>query len=199
MSDLSKYLVLDEERNAMDYLIQSLIFLTQVEQNRFYLKWFVVAFHGALYSFMLLVLQKVKQEQIYKKLPSFYQHDKTKKKKEFDPFDGKLLDFLVAYKYLKNPENMAGQPFVPSSNQDRCMGELNSKLRNQFVHFRPMVSAYEPWYPAEVCLPLLEILKFCIQPERVRLSQPQKNTGLAYIDSIDRLLVKHAERVNQEE
>lgn len=157
-----KYLVLDERKNAMDYLVQSLVFLTQVEQNRFYLKWFVVAFHGAIHSFMLLVLQGVKHEQIYKKLPTHLQSKKTKKKKGFDPFDDELISFSVAYKYLKSPNNMAGQPFVSSGNQDECMKELNYKLRNQFIHFRPMVSAYEPWYPAEVCFPLLDILRFCI-------------------------------------
>lgn len=185
----SKYLILDESHNAMDYLIQSLVFLSQVEQNLFYLKWFIISFHGAIYGFILLVLKSKDQQQIYE-IPPEYSRGKSRKK-EFDPFEGKLISFLVAYKYLKDSQKMAGQPFVASREHDQCMKELNNKLRGQLIHFKPMLWASESWYPARVCQPLLDILRFCVKYDRIHLEQSEKDTALAYLDSIERLLAKH--------
>ncbi len=86
---------------------------------------------------------------------------------------------------------MAGQPFVSSNKHNRCMRELNNKLRSQMIHFKPMVWASESWYPARVCQPLLNILKFCIRDKHIHLEQTEKDTALAYLDGIDRLLAKH--------
>lgn len=189
--NINKYLLLDEERNAMDFLTQSLTFLSMVEQNKFYLKWFIIAFHGALYSFMLLVLQGVKQDQIYRVNPKYIK--KISGKDNLDLFDGKLIDFLSAYEYIKMPEKTNSCPYVETSIQRKCVKELNSKLRNQMVHFKHMLSAYEAWYPAEVCSPLLEILSYCINFEKVHLSESQKNTAIANIKAVDSLLTKHKE------
>lgn len=186
----NKYLILDENHNALDYLIQSLVFLAQVEQNLFYLKWFIISFHSAVYAFMLLVLQGKNQQLIYEISPDHLSGNK--KKKEFDPFDGKLISFLTAYKYLKSLDKMMGQSFTSTNEHDRCMKELNNKLRSQMIHFKPMVWASESWYPARVCQPLLDILRFCIKDDRVRLNQSEKNSAFAYLESIDKLLIKHA-------
>lgn len=185
-NDLDKYLILDERRNAVDYLTQSLVFLSLVEQNRFYLKWFVIAFHGAIYSMMLLVLQSIDSKLIYKSQPSY------KKGEDFTPFDGELLSFLSAYRKLKDTKAMEGRPLEVVKVHDDCMNELHKKLRNQFIHFLPMAWSAESWYPAEVCLPLLDILRFCIQFEKIGLIQTQKETAIAQIDSIKLLLTEHA-------
>ena len=87
---------------------------------------------------------------------------------------------------------MAGCPFVASNDHSACMKELNNKLRNQLIHFTPMTWASEPWYPASVCQPLLDILKFCIEFKGIKLTASEKDTAFAYIDSIKRLLIKHA-------
>lgn len=185
------YLVLDEEHNALDYLIQSLVFLSQIEQNLFHLKWFVVAFHGAVYSFMLLAIQGRNQEHIYEVLPDHLSG--KEKKKEFDPFDRKLISFLDAYKYLKNSEKMSSSPFIATDNHDQCIKELNNKLRNQMIHFKPMLWGSEPWYPAVVCQPLLNLLRFCIKDEHVHLNNSEKELSIAYLESINLLLAKHAQ------
>lgn len=190
MTNKGKYLILDENHNALDYLIQSLVFLAQVEQNLFYLKWFVISFHGAVYAFMLLVLQARDQQLIYEILPNHLASNK--KKKEFDPFDGKLISFLTAYKYLKSSQKAEVKPFLAANRHDKCMKELNNKLRSQMIHFKPMVWASESWYPARVCQPLLDILKFCIKDDRVHLDRSEKDAALAYLESIDKLLSKHA-------
>lgn len=186
MAKKDTYLVLSESRNAMDYLVQSLVFLSQVEQNNYYLKWFVIAFHGAIHSFMLLVLQKIDAKLIYSKQPIYKTLGDN-----FDPFDGHLRDFLDTYSYLKNKEHLGSNVFLATGLHDAAMKELNNKLRNQFIHFKPMTWGAEAWYPAEVCHPLLEILRFCLKSEGISLDQEQKEVATAYIDSLDRLLVKH--------
>jgi hypothetical protein len=189
--DIHKYLLLDEERNAMDFLTQSLTFLSMVEQNRFYLKWFIISFHGTLYSFMLLVLQGVNHDQIYRVKPKYFEN--TSKKDDLDLFEGRLIDFMRSYGDIKIAEKTDNHPYVETGIQRKCMEELNFKLRNQMIHFKPMVSAYEPWYPAEVCSPLLEVLMFCISFHRVHLSVSQKSTAIACIKAIDTLLTKYKE------
>lgn len=139
---------------------------------------------------MLLVLQGQNYQLIYEILP---QHLSTSKmNREFDHFDGKLISFGDAYKYLKNSKKMAGHGFTETKTHNRCITELNKKLRSQLIHFKPMVLAYEPWYPARVCKPLLDILNFCIKDDHIQLDQSEKDMAFAYLESIDRLLIKHA-------
>lgn len=173
----NNYLILNEESNAVDYLVRSYDFLNQIENNRVYLKWFIIAYHGALYSFMILVLSRINSMQIFKEK------------------DGKvliendLLSFLKIYSLLKNKNNMGRDPYVATNQHDLCMKELNNKLRNLMVHFKPMLWASEPWYPAEACYPLIDILKFCIN--RVQFRHSDKTTLLSYIDNIEKILYKH--------
>jgi hypothetical protein len=184
----NSYLTIDEKDNAMDYLIQSLVFLSQIEQNKMFIKWFIIAFHGSLHSFMLLVLQSVGYDQIYEKLPGYLSKDK-----DFDPFDGKLKGFTATYNCLKNSEIVRNNELKASEEIDDCIKELNDKLRNQFMHFKPMFWASEPWYPASVCLPLLSILRYCINFEKVGFSEDECKTANAYVDSLGILLSKHSE------
>ena len=170
----------------MDYLVQSLVFLSQVEQNLYYWKWFVIAYHGAIYSFMLLVLQKVGVKYIYSKQPI-----RITQRSSSDPFDGHLIGFLGMYRNLKNNNALGINAFVATDTHDISMEELNNKLRNQFLHFLPMTWGSEAWYPARVCYPLLDVLRFCLKSEGVDLDQTQKEIASTYIDSLDRLLTKH--------
>jgi len=174
----NKYLVLDEESNAVDYLLRSLEFLDQIENNRMYLKWFIISFHGALYSFMVLALYKVDSIQIFKD-----------NKNNRPPIERRLLSFMKIYTLLKNKTNMNGNQFISIKRHDICMKELNDKLRNLMVHFRPMVWASEPWYPATACYPLLDILNFCINC--VEFNNSNKATLLTYTNNIQKLLGKY--------
>ena len=186
-------LVLSEERNALDYLTQALVFLAQAEQNPFNLKWFVISFHGALYSFMLLALQSVDQKQIYKELPAHLRDDYKQHEDlvmELNLFEGKLHDFGVTYKFLKNPGKTSNRPYVSVGDQDTHIEELN-KIRNQLIHFKPMMFGSQSWYFAEVCSPLLEVLRFCVNFEKINLDGEEKQTAVEYLNSIERLLIMH--------
>lgn len=174
----NNYFILDEESNAVDYLVRSYEFLDQIEKERSYWKWFIIAFHSALYSFMILALFRINSVQIFKD-----------KKNSKHPIERDLLSFLNIYSLLKDNDNMKGNPFISKDQQDVCMKELNNKLRNLMMHFRPMVWASESWYPARVCYPLLDVLKFCIDQAMFRHSS--RTILLTYTDNIQTLLDKY--------
>lgn len=194
------YLILNENRNAMDFLIQSLTFLSQVEQNLFYWKWFIIAFHSAVYSFILLVIQSIDQDQIYQIPPQHLQQGKgSLSKDDFNPFDGKLISFLSAYKKIRDPKFMKDNHFISSSELDDCMKELNNKLRNQMIHFSPMIWGAQGWYPASVCQPILPILTFCVKSNNLRLSESEHETVSTHISCLNILLAKHSESFDPNE
>lgn len=170
-----KYLILDEESNASDYLSRSVEFLNQIDNDRLYLKWFTIAFHGAVYHFMLLKLHKKNSEQIFKD-----------KKINKHSLDREIISFGRAYSFLKNDPNDA---YKPSGNQDACVTELNNALRNQMLHFRPTVWAAEPWYFAEVCCPLADLLRFCIDGCQFR--KVEETSLLKNLVTIENTLKKH--------
>lgn len=176
----NNYFILDEESNAVDYLVRSYEFLEQIEKNRSYWKWFIIAFHGALYSFIMLALFKINSVQIFKD-----------RKNSKHPIERDLLSFLQIYSLLKNKDNMGGNPFISTDQHDVCMKELNDNLRNLMMHFRPMIWASESWYPARACYPLLDILKFCSIQTQFRHSD--KATLLTYIDKLQKLLDQYKE------
>src|SRR5690349_21649631 len=104
MGDISNYLVLNEEKNAIDYLNHALVFLEEVEKKKVSLKWFIIAFHGALYAFMLLALQKVNSEQIYREEKL---NDNQQERTPMEEFEAKrILTFKDSYKLLKKEKNM---------------------------------------------------------------------------------------------
>ena len=98
---------------------------------------------------------------------------------------------LKIYSLFKIKDNMMGNPFIPTNKQNDCMDKLNDNLRNLMMHFRPMVWMTGLWYPARVCSPLIEILKFCI--DRIRFSHSNKVVLLTCVDRIKQLLEKYRE------
>jgi len=175
MDEKSNYLVLDEERNAVDYLMRSIEFFERIDENRLYLKWFAIAFHGAIYTFILLVLNKFNSEQIYKG-----------NKIKTHSLDRDLISFLSAFALLKKVDFVGKEPFTFTQQHDACMTELNNKIRNQMMHFRPVVWAIEPWYPARACYPLISILKLCT--ENYQFIHNEKTTILSSLDKLEELL-----------
>ncbi len=175
MNIRKKYLILDGESNATDYLSRSVEFLEKIDHDRVYLKWFTIAFHGAIYHFMLLKLHKANSEQIFRD-----------SKIKTHPLEREIISFQKAYSLLKNDPN---NPYTPLGQQDVCIKELNGALRNQMMHFRPTLWAAEPWYFAEACHPLIEVLKFCIEGYKFR--QTETIGLLKNIEAVEEILKKY--------
>ncbi|TSC86239.1 MAG: hypothetical protein G01um10147_951 [Microgenomates group bacterium Gr01-1014_7] len=173
-----KYLILDEERNAIDYLNRAVEFLEKIDIDFVYLKWFTIAFHGAVYSFVLLVLQEIHSDQIYQD-----------KKTSSHPLERELISFKAAYELLKTNESTMDDPYNPTGDQDICVKEINDQIRNQMMHFRPTVWASEPWYFARASYPLLDVLKFCI--DKYRFKDLGKEVALRNLAKIEKILARH--------
>lgn len=173
-----KYLILDEESNASDYLERSAEFLRKIDTDRKYLKWFTIAFHGAVYHFILLSLHKKNSQVVFED-----------NKINAHSLDRQLISFERAYSLLKTT---SGGSYKPLKNQDACITELNSRLRNQMIHFRPTLWAAEPWYFAEVCYPLLDVLIFCINELQFR--RMEKTVLIQDIESMEMILKRYIKK-----
>lgn len=178
MNISKKYMILDEVRNASDYLNKSLLFIKKINIDLVYLKWFTIAFHGAIYSFMLLKAQSIKAEYIF-----------SDNKLNTHSLDRNLKSFKRIYLLLKNVDVMSENVYIPDKNVDACIFELNDQLRNQMIHFRPTLWASEPWYFARACYPLLHLLRFCIQNNH--LLNKEGSSLLRVAETIEKKLKVH--------
>lgn len=170
---LDSYLILNAERNAFDFLIFSLVSLAQIDIHIRHLKWFIIAFHGATYSYMLLALETQNSSLIYADIKTKY-----------------LISFGRAYEFLKDKRVMNPDPFKNREIHDVAMNKLNDDLRNQMIHFAPPLTwASEAWYPARVAYPVLKILRYSINHST--LTHKNKAEVLEIVDSIDGLLKRH--------
>lgn len=170
---LDSYLILNAERNAYDFLIFSLVSLAQIDIHIRHLKWFIIAFHGAIYSYMLLALEKQNPSLIYSDIETKY-----------------LISFGRAYDLLKNKKLMNSDSFKNRKIHDVTMNKLNDDLRNQMIHFAPPLTwASEAFYPARVAYPILKILRYSINHST--LTYKNKAEVLEIVDSIDVLLKRH--------
>lgn len=191
MKDKSLYL--DEREHAVDSLIQSLSFLVQVEQNPFNWKWFIIAFHNTLHSFMLLALKNSDLSGIWKN------EDKMKLNDRFDVYSnkGNLINFTTAFEWIQDNKRMKKYEDSVEFKSDNIVEitkrikTLNNDLRNQFIHFRPVSWGASPDYFADVCYPLIEVLEF-LSSRNVTSFMPQKEFMIKeYVSSIKSLLKIH--------
>jgi len=187
------FLSLDERDHAIDSLNQSLSFLVNVEQNPFNWKWFVIAFHNTLHSFMLLALQKSDLTGIW------HNEHKMRVDDRFDVFSdkGKLIDFMTAFTWIQDHKRMSkyinSRPFESKNISEitKCMKALNDDLRNQFIHFRPVAWGASPDYISGICYPLVELLEFLSLKEIVPMLPWREEAITEYIFCIKCLLKIH--------
>ncbi|HEV7702197.1 MAG TPA: hypothetical protein VGO63_02010 [Candidatus Paceibacterota bacterium] len=189
----TKFLFLDEKEHAIDSLTQSLSFLVHTEQNPFNWKWFIIAFHNTLHSFMLLALKKGDLSGIWEN------EDRMKVNDRFDVFSekGKLVDFMKAFKWIQEKERMSKYAHSKEFKSENIieienrMKALNTDLRNQFIHFRPVAWGASPDYITEICYPLIELLEFLGSTKVVPMSLKEENLIKEYTASIKSLLKIH--------
>lgn len=127
-NETTEYLRIDEKENAIDSLGRALAFLSEVEQNPFNWKWFTIALHNAVYSFMLLALQNTDLSGIWQEEPENGLIDLFNSK-------NKLISFKEAFKRIQDPERMGGyinsKAFPAKPYHKDSMKHLNDCLRNE--------------------------------------------------------------------
>jgi len=144
--DINHYLVLSERKNSLDSLERSLEFLQKAQSQNNYWKWFILAFHHALHS--LLIISLPDKDRWRGAVPRTLE--------EFD--EAKLKDFNPAYQVLlrnKMGDNKELAELLCDSKPNAK--HLNDKLRNVLQHFKREVWAYDRSIIAEVCLPLVNL------------------------------------------
>lgn len=189
----NKFLSLDERGHAIDSLVQSLSFLVHAEQNPFNWKWFVIAFHNTLYSFMLLALKNSDLSGIWEN------EDKMKVDDRFDVFSdkGRLINFIQAFEWIQDSKRMKKYENSVEFKSDNIveitkrMKTLNNDLRNQFMHFRPVVWGASPDYIAEACYPLIEVLDFLSSRNVISVAPQREHMIKEYVFNIKSLLKIH--------
>lgn len=120
-----------EPLNALKMLKE---FLTEAEDEEYYLKWAIIAAHSTLQGFMVLALRGTSSIQIVKK------HKKDKNKTAFEILSNpeKQLDnFLHLFNKIKDEQYMPNGAFVDKSGEITESIENLNEIRNQFIHYFP--------------------------------------------------------------
>ncbi len=138
-----------EELNAIDYLEKAYLFIQQAKNDKMAWKWVVLSLHGALYGFAICACKGTNNLNIVRR---------TKTGKEF------LIGFDKALEKCQNPECMtmtvSSQPLQLTQNQKKSVEYLKDKLRNMFIHYKPMHNNIELHGLPQISIDILNIIKF---------------------------------------
>lgn len=188
----SEYLRINEKGNAMDSLHCALEFLKETKKDIYRWKWFIIAIHHATYHFMLLAL-------VNTDLSGIWQEPVMKKQGRLvDIFNSKnkLISFMEAFDYIRDLKRMSGyvnsQPFKALPYHIDSMKHLNDKLRNKFIHYKPLGWSIHGGYLIGVTNPVLEIIEFLVlKSGRCRFEEDQVKQIKFDIEQIRSLFKKY--------
>lgn len=157
-----EYLRIDEKGNAIDSLHRAVDFLKNTERDLYNWKWFIIAMHHAVHSFMLVALQNTDLSGIWKE-PIIKKDDGLVD--IFNP-NNKLISFMKAFECIQDSERMGGygnaKPFRSKAYHKTSMEHLNGRLRNEFIHYRPKGWSVHNKYLVDIVRPVLEIIEFLV-------------------------------------
>lgn len=148
-------LIIDEKLILCDSLKQLNSFLHQIQKDKMFWRWAIIALHSALYQAMILTLQGSNYERVLELCRGC---KKTR--------SGKLISFEDAFKWISQEKKMrrfvVSERFVPSKKHKKAMRLINKELRNRFVHFVPQIWIINTKEFQEVFKSCLEIIRFCL-------------------------------------
>ncbi len=189
------YMRIDEKTNPIDSLERALIFLREAEKDLMSMKWFVVAIHHAIYHFMLLALSNTDQSGIWKE-PIIRRSDGLI---DLMHPENRLISFMTALKFIQDSARMSGyvnsKPFQAKPYHAQSMKRLNDRLRNVFVHYKPLAWSIHDKYILDVINPGLEIIEFLVEKSgRCRLDQEEVDYIIGIINKIRKIIDKYYEK-----
>lgn len=147
----------EESVSALEMLRDSLV---KVNEDVYQWKWAVIAAHNALQGFMVLALRNgnnlaVMSEKAAGQWLEAYREEK--------PLPEERLDsFLNLYKKIQGEYMLTlvtAKKLNATPKQSRSTKKLN-ELRNEFIHFVPKGWSLEVSGLPEICLHVMEIIKF---------------------------------------
>jgi hypothetical protein len=150
----------DETEESVSALAMLKDSLVKVNEDVYQWKWAVIAAHNALQGFMVLALRNgnnlaIMSEKAAGKWLEAYREEKPLPEERLDSFHNLykkiqgeyMLTLVTAKKLNATPE------------QSRSTKKLN-ELRNEFIHFVPKGWSLEVSGLPEICLHVMEIIKF---------------------------------------
>lgn len=175
MPDEQLNLHLNLDTNCRDSFEKAERFLVDHDDS-FRLKWFVVSLHHAVHLAMLLALKGSAGQGIWEtdsKRLSLKKKLRVTIEKWGDTLvdifsdKNKLLTFLDAYELIKDPQRMKryihSRHFQATPDHDDAMKFINDKLRNAFVHPRPISFSYGEGYILDQISPVLDVAFFLLK------------------------------------
>lgn len=161
------YLSLDEETNAMDYLVLAADFVKKTPKNVTAWKWVAISLHGALYGFAVAASRGTDYENIL-----------TKK--------GYLLGFWKVLNRCQDPNHMKmlinSKHLELTDSQSDSIKKLVKRLRNKFQHFKPGLWSIEIHGMPQISIDVLEVIRFLAR---------ETNTYIHLTEKEERLVDKH--------
>ncbi|MFC1484167.1 hypothetical protein ACFL5M_05450 [Candidatus Neomarinimicrobiota bacterium] len=145
----SKWLLLSEETNALDYLEKVYFYIQQTEKSAIAWKWVVLALHSALYGFAICALQGTNPARVT------YQTQKGVEK---------LIGFDEALKRCQNPRWMIqylhSKCLQLSKEEKASIKLLKRNLRDSFQHFIPRGWLIEIHGMPQMVIDCLNVIRF---------------------------------------
>ena len=160
-----KYLRINEEANAVDYLTRAGQFIRETENNLLAWKWVVLSLHGALYGFAVSACHGTNLENI--------KYTTKKGQEKLISFD-KALSLCQDLNWMKMLTH--SKPLVLKDSQKESILILKRELRNNFEHYIPSGWSIEIHGMPQIVMDLLEVIQFLAidTGTYIHLNQSQK-------------------------
>jgi hypothetical protein len=144
----AKWLRVDEQTNAVNYLEMLNNFVYKVDENRFYWKWVMISLHGAMYGFAVSTIRGTNSDSVV---------ITTKNGERLISFDEALRrcqdKFWIQYALLN-------EVLVLTETQKESIRKMKNLFRNEFIHFKPIGWSIEIHDFIRITLDCLNVIRF---------------------------------------
>ncbi len=164
------YISVGNQTNALDSITKAADFLEAVGEDLGNWKWFVIAFHHAIYMLMLLALENSDGSGVRA------QDDRDEQGLVItvNPRTGlpvPVIPFPKAYKRIKEAGRMGSfvgsVPFAGTKIHDKAMVRINFELRNKLIHLEPVQWGISISYISFCCLDLDDLIVFLSETPQI--------------------------------
>lgn len=147
--DNNKYIIFNEENNAIDYLEKASYFIQEAKHDPYYYKWVIISLFNALYGFAVCAARGTNNELISNTNKKGWNYLKT--------FD-EIIELCQNKEYMNM--TIYSKPLTLSSNQIDSIRVLKNELRNSFEHFTPKTWIIEIRLITQIIPDIVDIISF---------------------------------------
>lgn len=144
----AKWLRIDEQTNALNYLEMLNKFVYKVNENRFYWKWVMITLHGAMYGFAVSAIRGTNSDSVV---------ISTKNGERLISFDEALRrcqdKIWIQYALLN-------EALILTESQKKSIRKMKNLFRNEFIHFKPKGWSIEIHDFIRITLDCLDVIRY---------------------------------------